>query len=140
VGLAVGACLFLKHDIELDRELVLELDLEIMDQVRPRAVVASPTSPCWCGAGTKSSSEVTGERRASLICCRPSVVRSGHVGDIAAGDSTLGAALVEFLLVLGFDSLFEFAVLGWLPILWGSARFGERQRSKLLRRTHQIVY
>ena len=52
-----------------------------------------------------------GESSVSLICWRPSGLRSACI-DMGSGESALGAPTAEFVLVFGLDSLLWFAVLG----------------------------
>jgi len=115
VSLVVDPCLLPKHDNELDLELVLEFDLEITEEGRPRARGASsPTaSSSLFDHAAFPCSESTGERSVSLICCRPFALKSAYLEVTDTGDSTTSAGPDEFVLVLGFDNR-----LWWLGELW----------------------
>jgi hypothetical protein len=91
--------------LELVLELVLEFDLDIADSERPLPVVVSAISSSLCAHTADPNSSSTGERRASLICCRPSALRSAGREDTEMGESVLRAAPVELVFVFGFDSL-----------------------------------
>ena len=84
-SLAVEPCLLPKHDSELERELErefdLEFDLEVIDKERSRNLVVSTALSFFCIHGATSKPSTVGERRASLICWRPSGLRSAGLDD-----------------------------------------------------------
>jgi hypothetical protein len=141
-----------KHDNELDLELVLELFFELVlelvlefddmaDTERPLPLVVSAISSSFCAHTADPNSSLIGERRASLICCRPSALRStcrkgagegAGLGESVCraarvelvgesvfraarvelvGESVFKAAPVELVFVFGLDSLLGVAVL-----------------------------
>lgn len=118
---AAELCLLRKHDKELVRELALEFvrefDLEPTVDARPRVFVTSPNPSSSCVHVVGSNSLAIGESSASLICWRPSGVRSADLDVVGCGESSFPAALAELVFVFGLDSLLWFSVLGWLPIL-----------------------
>lgn len=109
-SLAVEPCLLPKHDRELERELErefdLERDLDVMETERSRVLMVSTALSFFCMHGATSKAGAVGERSASLICWRPSGLRSTGLGEAeSSGTSGLGATGGELEFVLGLESL-----------------------------------
>lgn len=92
-SLAAEPCLLPKQDSELERELDLEFDLEFVleatDRGLSRTFAVSTALSLVCDRMSWSNSAVVGERRASLICCRPSGLRSAGPEKEHSGESLL---------------------------------------------------
>jgi hypothetical protein len=118
LSFVVDPCLLPKHDIEFDLELVLEFDLEMIEEGRPWRGASSPTAFPSLVDHADPCSVSTGERRPSLIRCRPFALRSAYLD---SEDSTKSAG-GEFVFVFGLDSRlwWFFGVLWVLPIVSGT--------------------
>lgn len=140
-SLVVDPCLLPKHESELDRELVLEFVLEVMENDRPRAGVAVSLMPSSLFDQIAEPNSVSmGERRVSLICCRPFALRSTYLDDVETGESMCNEGLGEFVFVFGLDNRFWLAVLWWFPISVQLNSSGGATTLKATRRRALIYY
>jgi hypothetical protein len=143
-SLAVEPCLLPpKHDNELDLELVLELafelDLEIIDNGRPRVRGASSpiASSSLCDHAIDPVSVSRGDKSASLMWYRPFALKSAYLEFTDDGESVSNAGAGEFVFVLGFANRWWWLGVLWLlPMVVRCSMLKERERPVLVGGTH----